>query len=265
MEKEVKEERPSKPSPKQPSRVRPDDGLHRQLAFAPLAWLKLRLLLHGGDTEVGGFGISSKHDLLYIEDVAVPVQRTTPMTVEFEDASVADHFDNCLDRGIGPARCGRIWIHTHPGSSPAPSFVDEQTFARAFGNCDWAVMAIVARSGASYARLRFGAGPGGSSVIPITVDWERFSQDLLDNEGRMQELITGWLDEYGDRVHPVSFCDRSGIFEAGEMELAETQQSSDLSNFAQPYERLDPLDELYDQMMLSERFSDEFDRQEVWQ
>jgi hypothetical protein len=203
--------------------------------------------------------------LLYIEDVAVPAQRTTPMTVEFDDSSVADHVDECLDRGIGPARCGRIWIHTHPGSSPAPSMVDGLTFARAFGDCDWAVMAIIARGGASYARLRFGAGPGGSTIIPFNVDWERFPQDLLDNEGRMQELISGWLDEYGSRVHPVSFCDRaSGSFEQQVMELLDARQSSALTSVDKRFEQVDPLDELYDQTLLSERFSDEFDHQEVW-
>src|SRR5947209_20174387 len=127
-------------------RTRFDDG-ERQLIFAPLAWLKLRLLLHGGDTEIGAFGISSEDDLLYIEDLAVPLQRTTAVSVEFDDASVADHFDDCLDRGISPDRCGRLWVHTHPGGSPRPSLTDERTFQRVFGNYDWAVLAIVARGG----------------------------------------------------------------------------------------------------------------------
>ena len=36
---------------------------------------------------------------------------------------------------------------------------DEQTFDRVFGKCDWAIMAIIAKGGQSYARLRFGVGP----------------------------------------------------------------------------------------------------------
>src|ERR1019366_2539955 len=133
-------------------------------------------------------------------------QHTTEVSVEFEDTAVADHFDGCFDRGIGPARCGRIWIHTPPGSSPFPSSTDEQTFQRAFGTCDWAVMAIIARGGASYARLRFSAGPGGSVILPVVVDWQRLPQDLLEQEGMLDGLIGDWLDEYGIAVHPMPFA-----------------------------------------------------------
>jgi hypothetical protein len=255
------QQQPPHPSPK---RRRVDDGLHRQLVFAPLAWLKLRVLLHGGDTEVGGFGIAAEDDLLYIDDLAVPVQRTTAVTVEFDDGAVADHFDDCLDRGIGPARCGRLWIHTHPGSSPAPSSTDEQTFARAFGDCDWAVMAIIARDGSTYARLRFGAGPGGSMIMPITVDWERFPQDLLDHEGQLEELIGGWLDEYGSKVHPVSF------FDPPQQTRQEAKHGGELPprlRFGEAYDPFDAaMDELYERMMLDQQFDEEFERREreVW-
>ena len=47
-----------------------------------------------------------------------------------------------------------------PDDCPSPSSVDEETFARVFGGCDWAVMFILARGGATYARLRFNTGPG---------------------------------------------------------------------------------------------------------
>jgi hypothetical protein len=47
------------------------------------------------------------------------------------------------------------------------------------------------------------------------------------------------------------------------MEL-DGRQSSALTSVDQRFEQVDPLDELYDQMLLSERFSDEFDHQEVW-
>ena len=138
------------PAPTPPARLKQQSRRQPEkrptvLRFAPLVWLKLRLFLHAGETEVGFFGISDEKDLLYIDDLAVPRQITTAVSVDFDDASVADHFESCADRGIMPARCGRIWIHTHPGDSPSPSRTDEETFARAFGSCDWAVMAIVAR------------------------------------------------------------------------------------------------------------------------
>ena len=59
-----------------------DDGsATRPLVFSPLAWLKLQYLCHAGLTEVAGFGLSSQHDPLYLEDVLVVRQRATPMTV----------------------------------------------------------------------------------------------------------------------------------------------------------------------------------------
>lgn len=169
--------------------------------IAPLAWLKLRMFLHAAEVEVGGFGVSSAHDLLYIEDFIAPRQLVTAVTVELDDDAVADHFDRCADAGISPARAGRCWIHTHPAISPQPSMTDEQTFERVFGACDWAAMIIVARGGATYCRLRFNIGPGGEVLLPLEIDWERFPSDLLDHEGKLDELITGWMDEYGTNVH----------------------------------------------------------------
>jgi hypothetical protein len=241
-------------------RVQIDDG-RRQLVFAPLAWLKLRFLLHAGETEVGAFGITSENDLLYVEQLAVPMQRTSEVTVQFEDSAVADHFDGCFDRGIAPARCGRIWIHSHPGSSPLPSSTDELTFARAFGDCDWAVMAIIARGGASYARLRFAAGPGGSVMLPVVVDWQRLPQDLLDGEGMLDELVSQWLNEYGTAVHPIPafpFETRSAISHAQVVADAQdigAQFDSDFYGYSGGFDRLD---ELYDQHFLeAELWEDE--------
>ena len=46
-----------------------------------------------GETEVGGFGISAVDDLLLIDDIQMVRQRCTSVTVQFEDAAVADFFD----------------------------------------------------------------------------------------------------------------------------------------------------------------------------
>jgi len=98
-------------------------------------------------------------------------QVCTSVTVKFADESVADFFDEQVDLGRQPHECGRIWVHTHPGSSPTPSGTDEETFARCFGQSDWAVMFILAQGGQTYARLRFNVGPGGSLEIPVQVDF----------------------------------------------------------------------------------------------
>lgn len=94
------------------------------------------------------------------------------MTVEFDDEAVADFFDEQVDAGLKPEQFGRIWIHTHPGSSAQPSRTDETTFARCFGNADWAVMFILAKGGDTYCRLQFNVGPKASQQIEVEIDFE---------------------------------------------------------------------------------------------
>jgi len=144
------------------------------LRLTPTAWAKLLFLRDLGETEVGGFGIAAADDLLRIENVELVRQSCTPASVAFDDESVADFFDRQVDAGHRPEQFGRVWVHTHPGNGPEPSTTDEDTFARVFGRTEWAVMFILARGGASYARLAFHVGPGGSLLIPVEVDfgWE---------------------------------------------------------------------------------------------
>ena len=124
-------------------------------------------------------------------------QNCTAATVRFDDAAVADHFDECVDAGLAPERFARVWVHTHPGHSARPSGTDERTFARVFGGCDWSVMAVLARGGRSYARLRFAAGPGGDLVLPVGVD---FSAPFAASDPG------GWAEEYAGCVR-----DESGL------------------------------------------------------
>ena len=124
-----------------------------------------------GETEVGGFGISAADDPLLIEQFVLVRQNCSIVTVAFDDGAVADFFDAQVDTGRSPEQFARIWIHTHPGDCAMPSGVDEETFARVFGRSDWAVMAIVARGGQTYARLQFSTGPGASLRLPIEVDY----------------------------------------------------------------------------------------------
>ena len=153
------------------SRKRSRKGHGPALRFTPTAWAKLLYLRDAGPTEVGGFGISADGDPLLVEDVRLVTQSCTATTIAFDDAAVADHFDVCVDAGLAPEQFARIWIHTHPGNSARPSGTDERTFARVFGGCDWAVMAILAKGGARYARLRFNAGPGGELIVPVEIDF----------------------------------------------------------------------------------------------
>ena len=160
-----------------------------RLRFSPTAWAKLLYLRDAGDTEIGGFGITSAADLLLVEDVVLVEQTSTWISVDFCDRSVADFFDAQVDAGRQPEEFGRIWIHTHPASSAQPSSTDERTFQRVFGTSDWAVMFILARGGQTYCRLRFNVGPGGEVAIPVEVDYSS-SFAASDHDGWHEEYLS---------------------------------------------------------------------------
>ena len=173
----------------------------RRLVFDPLCWLKLQFFCHLGDTEIGGFGISADGDPLYVEQFTTVMQGASAVTVDFADSAVADYFDQCVDAGMKPRQFARIWLHTHPGDSAEPSSVDERTFADVFGRCDWGLMFIVSRTGRTYARLGFGAGPGGSIQLPVLVDWPRWPWRVADVN--MQMHVEQWRREYEQNVLPL--------------------------------------------------------------
>ena len=143
------------------------------LRFTPTAWAKLQFFCRYGETEIGGFGIAPPDDLLLVEEFVTVKQEATAVSISFDDAAVADFFDGQVDGGRLPPQFARLWLHTHPADSPTPSATDEETFARVFGSCDWAVMFILARGGQNYARLRFNVGPGGDLLVPVEVDFAR--------------------------------------------------------------------------------------------
>lgn len=169
------------------------------LRFTPHAWAKLLYLRDAGPTEIGGFGISAVGDPLLIEEVRLVRQACDWASVRFDDAAVADFFDDEIDRGRLPEAFGRVWVHTHPGDSPAPSWTDEETLARVFGSCDWAVMFILAKGGKCYARLEFGVGPGGSVELPVEVD---YGAEYLGSDH------AAWQAEYEACVEPLAVTAR---------------------------------------------------------
>ncbi len=141
------------------------------LRFSPTAWAKLLFFRDHGENEIGGFGITAPDDLLRIEEFVTVKQKVTVASVSFDDQAVADFFEAQVDAGRKPEQFARVWLHTHPGDSPQPSGLDEETFHGVFGRCQWAVLFILARSGNTYARLRFNVGPGGETLIPVEVDY----------------------------------------------------------------------------------------------
>ena len=171
----------------------PEDPI---LRFTPTAWAKLQYLCHAGATEIGGFGITAADDPLLVEEFVTVDQCCSEVTVRFDDAAVADFFETQVDLGRKPEQFARIWLHTHPGSSPTPSGTDEQTFMRVFGKCDWAVMFILAQTNKTYARLRFNVGPGGDLNLPVQVD---YSQPFAASDH------AAWLQKYQQHVTVETF------------------------------------------------------------
>ncbi|HEV3302503.1 MAG TPA: hypothetical protein VG055_22805 [Planctomycetaceae bacterium] len=182
-----------------------------------------------GPTEVGVFGLAPADDLLYVEEIRLIRQQCTAVSVGFDDLAVADFFEEEVDSGRIPEQFARIWIHTHPGDCPLPSQVDEETFARVFGRCDWAVMCILAKEGQTYCRLQFRQGPGAAFEIPVRVDFEC---DFPKTDRQ------GWDREYSATVTPEILwpLDRlsAGLF-LDDAELSATGgQFDDPFNIAEP-------------------------------
>jgi proteasome lid subunit RPN8/RPN11 len=164
-----------------------------KLRFTPTAWAKLLHLRDLGATEVGGFGITPADDLLLVEKFLLVQQSCSEITVAFDDAAVADFFEEQVDEGRQPEQFARIWLHTHPGSSAAPSHVDEETFQRVFGRCDWAVMFILARGGQARAELSWPQGGGSRIRLDVGIDYTR-PFEASDHDA--------WKAEYDASVHP---------------------------------------------------------------
>jgi hypothetical protein len=178
------------------------------LRFSPTAWAKLLYFRDKTANEVGGFGITPVDDLLYVQDFVTVKQTVSCVSIDFDDAAVGDFFEDQVDQGRRPEQFARLWIHTHPGDSAQPSGVDEATFERVFGQCDWSVMFIMAQNSSTYTRISFNVGPRGQVLIPTEVDfsntfpasdhnqWDREYETHVSPEPSM-----GFLDSDPNRDH----------------------------------------------------------------
>ncbi|MFC1636811.1 hypothetical protein ACFL5Z_18450, partial [Planctomycetota bacterium] len=203
------------------------------LRFSPTAWAKLLYFRDKSDTEVGGFGISDPEDLLFVREFVTVKQEVTCVSVKFDDSAVADFFDTQVDLGRKPEQFARIWLHSHPGDSPEPSIIDEETFQRVFGHCQWAVLFVVAQDNETYAKLRFNVGPGGHILIPTEID---YSQDFGSSDHDL------WDAEYTANIKAIEWLNER----SGQENIVE---DSDLTGYALPYDFL----EEFEHMELEER------------
>lgn len=215
------------------------------MRFSPTAWAKLLYFRDKSDDEVGGFAVTDPDDLLFVREFITVKQEVTSVSVKFDDAAVADFFDSQVDLGRKPEQFARLWLHSHPFDSPQPSSTDEQTFARVFGNCQWALMFIVAENNTTFARLRFNIGPKGQILIPVEID---YSSDFgpSDHQAWDAEFQANVKQEVWPEIH----SSRRGEI---------TQTGGDLSSLALPYdllgefERMEPAERQYILDELAER------------
>ncbi len=198
------------------------------LRFSPTAWAKLLYFRDKSDNEVGGFGITEPDDLLCVREFLTVKQEVTAVSVKFDDEAVANFFEDQVDLGRKPEQFARIWLHSHPGSSSDPSIIDEETFERVFGGCEWAVMFVLAQNDKTYAKLSFNVGPGGQVLIPVGIDYSQdfgpSNQELWDTEYTANIKAAEWLSSR------TSKRDNSG--------------NRDLSEYALPYDFLEEFERM---------------------
>jgi len=202
------------------------------LRFSPTAWAKLLYFRDKSDNEVGGFGITNPDDLLSVIDFVPVKQEVTAISVKFDDETVSDFFDTQVDLGRKPEQFARIWLHTHPGMSSEPSAIDEETFSRVFGSCQWAVMFILAEGRKTYANLSFNVGPGGQVLIPIEVD---YSQDFGPSEQK------AWDAEYIANVKVTTWL---SSFDRNSDKNDQSLDTNDFSDYALPYDFINELERM---------------------
>lgn len=134
----------------------------KQLWFTPYAWAKLLYMCHWSEDEVGAMGLANADDPFLIEDLWIPKQVVSTVSTRFDMDDFAVTQMQLADPDSPTARhprCfRRVWIHTHPAGSAAPSHMDERTFEDVVGRADWGVMFIMSKDGQTYCRLRARAG-----------------------------------------------------------------------------------------------------------
>jgi proteasome lid subunit RPN8/RPN11 len=228
----------------QRSELRDDDDKPSRLAlrFSPTAWAKLLYFRDKSDNEVGGFGITEPDDLLFVKEFVTVKQDVTCVSVKFDDEAVGEFFDTQVDLGRKPEEFARIWLHSHPGDSPTPSVIDDETFERVFGNCQWAVLFVLAQDNKTYAKLTFNVGPGGQILIPVAID---YSKDFGPSD---REL---WDAEYAANIRAIEWI--------AERSSAETTSARNELGYAVPYdfinefERMEPAERQFILDELAER------------
>lgn len=172
--------------------------------FSPYAYQKVIYMRDKGGTEVSGFCITDPNEKDLITDFQLVKQACTSVTTDMDKEGMSDFLTNMAEQDIAPAECMRVWLHTHPGSSPSPSGTDEKTFSELLANFPYIVMLIIARGGAKFGRIGFTQGCGGYADVDWDVDWE-IAGEAVDFEEWDAEYEAFITEEVIGRVSPSGY------------------------------------------------------------
>lgn len=153
-----------------------------RIILTPSVYCRLRHMAVHSANEIAAWGIAEDPaQPLLVTDLFLPLQTNDPCYVEMDDDSINKHLCDSVMGGLSPEQVMRIWIHTHPGSSPTPSGHDNHTFNRLLETMPWIVMFIMAESGAVSATHGAANGHGITRTsLKIQTD---FSGSLWEHTG----------------------------------------------------------------------------------
>lgn len=178
--------------------------IFNELAWAKLLWFRDHCCEanYGEDSKSNSFdevslmGISAGEDgnkLIQIKNVICIPQEVSSGNTEIDDDSLADYFDMMReDHNISAKRCGRIWIHTHPGQSPVPSSVDHETYNKFFNAQDFNAMFIISQQDNYSCHVRYDSVCGmvsdPASRCFVVVGGEKYDmRDILTIHKKLEE------------------------------------------------------------------------------
>ncbi len=161
---------------------------------------KLKFWIDMSFGEFGGFAVTADpNDRFKITDFIILPQTASGGHADLDNMAIAKYTCKMVKSGLQPNQFSRIWFHTHGGSGyfgPHSSTDDDNTFVRAFGQCDWSVMLIFNDAYSVYMELQ--------NNKAHNIGWEigfEFWEKPLSKKHQ------GWADEFDDNVrHGARVC-----------------------------------------------------------
>ena len=171
--------------------------------------------------------------------------------------------------GIARFPSVETFVEVHLRSAGEYHNLDEETFARVFGSCDWAIMFIVAQEGKTFARLRFNTGPGGEVKIPVCIDYS-FEFDAADFEVWQQQYQANVVEDNifsrngKSRKSQKTQLEEADVFGSTGFDSLTVSSSEDL---IEELEQMHPSERrvFMDELAVRSDFWDEYEREDYYE